>query len=136
MYDYDRRHKTAATMDLHSEWKDIVDENLTRETRDFQALLRKAVPYLKSVGYDLLIDDHRTFLSKEHHGSDGWRIAGQIVVREREENNVQASNPRRVAEWVDQAIGIMGSAKKVSEGPEKDRSGQPLATWIVDLTAY
>jgi hypothetical protein len=134
MYDYDRRSKTAATMDLYGEWRDIVQYNETKESRDFQALLRKAVPYLKSVGYDLLIDDRRTFLSKEHHGSDGWRIAGQIIIKEREENNVQASDPRRVVGWVDSAIGVYGSASKLSEGPEKDRSGQPLTTWLVDLT--
>lgn len=135
MYSYDRS-KTAAKMDLHSEWRDIVDYNETKEHRDFQALLKKMVPYFKSVGYDLLIDDRRTFISKEHHGSDGWRIAGQLVIRDREENVTQTVDPDRVSMWVDEAIDTRGRAVLDSRGPQKGRNGDPLSTWVVDITAY
>lgn len=119
-------------MDLFREWKDIVEYNETKEARDMQALLRKAVPYLRSVGYDLDLDG--SFLSKEHHGSDGWRLAGQLVVREREENNTVAPNARSVVQWVEAATGMHGSAQKRSEGPGTNRSGEPLATWVVDIS--
>jgi hypothetical protein len=129
MYSYDRR--TAASTDLRSEWKDIVQKHEKAEQEEFDALIKKAVPYLKSVGYDLVLKD--SYLGKKNSGSDGTRMTGQIVVKEREENNTQAKDGRGVSRWLEEALGLYGSAKKQSEGPEKSRSGEPLITWVVDL---
>lgn len=130
-YNYDRS-KTAASMDFREEWKDILDRHEDAMNADFMALLKKAVPYLKSVGYDLIVT--KCYLGKEHHGSDGWRMSGEIVVKEREENTFQADDGRKVSEWIQRALGISGYARKIQEGPDKDRYGEPLKTWSVDIS--
>ena len=53
MYDYDRRSKTAAKMDLHSKWRDIVDKHRKAEAKDMERLLKSCVAPLKKVGLDL-----------------------------------------------------------------------------------
>jgi hypothetical protein len=128
MYSYDR---TAATTDLRSDWLDAVQKHDRALNEDLKDVLKKAVPYLKSVGYDL--DLKRSYLSVEEHGSDGKRMSGALTVTEREENNVQAKDAQAVKQWVASALGIYGFPRKISEGPEKGRDGTPLATWLVEI---
>lgn len=128
MYSYDR---TAASTDLRNEWREIVDKHDDAMHKDFEGLLKKAVPYLKSVGYDL--DLNRSYLGVEARGSDGKRMAGMLTITEREENTVQARDAQVVKRWMDAALGISGFPRKIGEGPEKGRSGEPLATWVVDI---
>lgn len=112
-YSYDRT-KTAARMDLYSEWRSIVDEHERAEQRDFEALLKELVKYLFSVGYDL--DLRKSWLGKYYHGSDGVRMEGNLHVTERPENTVKHEDPRKVVEWVERATGITGSGKRNSDG--------------------
>lgn len=130
MYSYDRS-KTAASMNLYREWRDMVNKADRDLRQEFSELLKKAVPYLKSVGYDL--DVSKSYLDKEPRGSDGDRLIGMLYVTEREENNVVAPNAESVRRWVDEALGLWGRPRKVSEGPGTNRAGQPLASWEVDL---
>lgn len=129
MYSYDRR--TAASTDLRKKWSDVVDRHAKALRSDLEDVLKGAVPYLKSVGYDL--DLKQSYLSVEQHSSDPDRMSGMLTITEREENNVQAPNADGVRKWVSEALGIYGFPRKVSEGPEKGRNGQPLATWVVDI---
>ncbi len=128
MYSYDR---TAASTELRNKWKDAVEKHKKALSDDLEDVLKSAVPYLKSVGYDL--DLKRSGLSVEQHGSDGDRMSGMLTITEREENSVQAMDAQGVKHWVAEALGIYGFPRKVSEGPEKGRNGQPLATWVVDI---
>lgn len=129
MYSYDRR--TAASTDLRRQWSDVVDRHAKALAKDLEDILRSAVPYLKSVGYDL--DLKKSYLSVEQHGSDPDRMSGMLTITEREENNTQAIDAQSVKRWVAEATGIYGFPRKVSEGPEKGRDGRPLATWVVDI---
>ncbi len=113
----------AASMDFHEEWRKVVDEHRKAQDRDFEALLEKAVPYLRSVGYDL--DVKRSYLEVEQRGSDGPRLAGMLMLTEREENNVRHDDPKnasKVAEWVSQALGVGGRARHMGS-----------FSWAVDL---
>jgi hypothetical protein len=122
MYSYDRRTKTAASMDLHSEWREVIDKHEKAEQHDLKALLDKLVNYLKSVGYDLNVRE--SYLGKRWHGSDGWRMEGQLVIKERAENTVKAPNAASVKKWVEMATGTYGTPAK---GKEPD-------TWIVNIS--
>lgn len=132
-YSYNRQ-KTAAKMDFFQEWKDIVDKNEEAVYKDFDALLKKAVPYLRSVGYDLILN--KSYLARRHRGSDGWGIEGTLVIKEREENNVQSPNTDSVKKWINEALDLSSSVRKLQEGPDKDRYGDPLVTWEVDISSY
>ncbi len=130
MYSYDRR--TAASTYLRQDWFEAIQKHDKALRQDFEDIVKKAVPYLKSVGYDL--DLKNSFLDVQMRGgSDGPRMSGQLTVTEREENTTQAVNAESVKRWVLDSIGIHGYPKKTKEGPEKGRNGQPLATWVVDI---
>jgi hypothetical protein len=131
-YSYDRR-KTAASFDLYEEWREITDKHEKAQQQEYTALLKKAGMYLKSVGYDM--DEHRSYISKQYAGSDGTRLAGQLMITEREENNTVARNGQAVARWVADALGVHGSAQLIKTLPETNRSGEPLKIWLVDITA-
>lgn len=133
MYDYERQHqtKTAAKMDLHGEWSDIVERHRSEESKAMFRLLQKTTDYLGSVGFDLDID--KSFLDKELRASDGPRMSGHLRITEREENTTSSPDARSAEKWVQSALGVHGSAHLVKEGPEKNRMGQPIKTWVVDL---
>lgn len=80
--------KQAATLDLHSEAKEIMRAHQRAEADELKALLAKSVPYFRSNGFDLNVRE--SLIDKEWHGSDGWRLTGQFVVTEREENSLKA----------------------------------------------
>jgi hypothetical protein len=122
VYSYDRQ-KTAAKLDVHSKWQDIVMKHEAAESHDFKALVHELVPYLKSNGYDL--DVSKSHISKEWHGSDGWRLSGMLTITERAENVAKARNASDVADWVNEATGISGSARHVGGD-----------TWVVDISSY
>jgi len=134
MYDYARaaRSKTAASMDLHEEWRQIVDSHASAESRELFRLLQKTTDYLHSVGMDLVTD--KSYISKRYHGSDGYRLEGQLVVKERDENTTSSPDARSAARWVEIAIGVHGSARLLKEGPEVNRSGEKVKTWLVDIS--
>lgn len=115
-----RFQKDAAEMDVQQEWEDIVRKHAKAEQDDMDALLKKMVPYLKSVGYDL--DVSKSYLGKEMHGSDGNRRRGALVITERKENTVKMESPAKVAQWVASATGLHGSAKRIDGD-----------TWLVDI---
>lgn len=115
------RFKKAAKMDLWREWKNIVEKHEDAEGRDMQALLKELVNYMRSVGYDL--DVSKSHLGKEWHGSDRWRLSGQLVITEREENTVKGETPQQVAGWIEEATGIRGTARKLQG-----------YTWMVDIS--
>ncbi len=131
MHDYDRR-KTAATLDVHSKWQDIVEKHEHAEQHDFAVLLKELVPYFKSVGYDL--DVSKSHIGKENHGSDGWRRSGTLVITEREENNVKAERPDQVKQWVTEATGL--HAPYPTKMGEKDTPRGKVFTWAVDIGEY
>ncbi len=122
MYSYDRRTKTAASMDLHSEWREIIDKHEKAEQHDLESLLHKLVNYMKSVGYDLNVRE--SYIGKRWHGSDGWRMEGQLVIKERAENSVKAPNAESVRRWVKEATGMHTFPAK---GSEPD-------TWVVTIS--
>jgi len=122
-YSYDRRLKTAAKLEVWHAWQDIVQKHEQAEARDFQALLHELVPYLKSNGYDL--DVSKSYIGKEYHGSDGWRLTGQLQITERPENVTKATTPQQVKMWVNEATGISGAARHVGGH-----------TWVVDISSY
>src|SRR5262245_27833045 len=136
MYDYSRtrRVRTAATMDLHGEWRDIVSKHDHAERLEMETLLKKMVPYLGSVGFDL--DLRKSYLAKRYSGSDGMRLDGALVVTEREENTTQSPDGQSVSKWLRSAIGIGGSARLVRSGPEKNRMGEKVNTWEVDISEW
>jgi len=115
-----RFQKSAAEMDVHAEWADIIRKHAKAEQDDMDALLKKMVPYLKSVGYDL--DVSKSYLGKEQHGSDGNRRRGALVITERAENAAKADSPQKVVRWVASATGLHGSAKRIDGD-----------TWLVDI---
>jgi len=127
MDSYDFRNRKAASMDLHDQWRDIVDEHRKQEYKDFSKLLKKAALYLGSVGFDLLEKD--SYLEKYYSGSDGVRMAGQLVIRDRDENTVkmiefgESEGKKRVTKWVDQALNVYGSVRYKGDN-----------TWVVDIT--
>jgi len=129
MYNYDRRKKTAAKMDLYAKWRDIIDAHAEAERRDLDNLLKSTVPYLKSVGLD--IDLRRSYLSKYYHGSDGVRIEGMLYLKDRPENTVkliefgEREGAERVSKWLDSAIDMYGHAQYDKAKDE----------WQVDITA-
>lgn len=127
-YSYDRR-KTAATLDVHDKWRDIVQKHEAAEQKDFQALLHELVPYLKSVGYDL--DVSKSEIGKFYHGSDGVRRSGTLVITEREENTVKAEKPEQVKKWFEEATGLYGHPTKMGE---KQTPRGTVYTWAVDIT--
>jgi hypothetical protein len=118
-------------MDLRKGWMDIIQKHDKALREDLEDLLKKAVPYLKSVGYDL--DLKRSYLEVRRGGSDGPRMSGALVITEREENTVQAPNAESIKRWMVEALDLHGFPQKVSEGPQKGRDGQPLTTWVVDI---
>ena len=129
MYNYD--HRTAhAKLDLFQEWHDIVDEHREAMFRDFKGLLNKLVPYLRSVGYDL--DVAKSYLDVQWRSSDGPRIDGMLVVEERDENTVYATNPEQVVKWVALATDMTGRARKIAELPGR-WPGQKRGVWQVEI---
>ena len=122
MYDYDfRRPRIAAKLNLFGEWRAVVTKHEEAERQELQALLRKLVPYLGSVGYDL--DLQKSYLSKDYHGSDGLRIEGFLYVTERPENNTKATKPEQVATWIEAATGMHGGARHLQGD-----------SWVVDIS--
>ncbi len=115
--------KTAAHLDVHKKWREIVQKHDEAEKKEFQALLHELVNYLKSVGYDLNVN--QSYIGKENHGSDGYRLYGQLMIKEREENVSKAERPEQVSSWVQMATGLSGSAKPLGGG-----------TWAVDISDY
>lgn len=135
MYSYDRQTKTAATMDAHSKWRDIVDKHEAAEHKEMEALLKEMAKYLKSVGLDL--DVGKSYLGKEYHGSDGVRRAGELVVSERAENNILVERPEMIAKWVAEATDMHGSARRIGTGPGKRQVDDlPIGIWAVDISEY
>jgi hypothetical protein len=128
MYSYDRR-KTAAKLDVFHVWHAIVEKHEAAERKEFAALLHELVNYFHSVGYDL--DVGKSYIAKNWHGSDGWRMEGMFTIVEREENTVKATKPQQVEMWVEEATGLHGSAKKIAE---KDTPRGSIGTWQVDIT--
>lgn len=131
MYDYDRRTKTAATLDVYDKWRDIVKKHDDAEQKDFESLLKELVKYFKSVGYDL--DTTKSWLGKRYSGSDGVRITGEFWITEREENNVKFNDlPRidNVKMWVAEATDLYGYPKKVGE---KETPRGTVSTFIVEI---
>ena len=128
MTSYDFRNRVAAKMDLYSKWRDIVDKYRKQEAKDFEGLLKSAVPYLRSVGYDLILSE--SYLDRYNSGSDGVRIEGLLVIRDRDENTVKSiefgerDGARRVRDWVDEALNMYGTVKYKGDN-----------VWIVDITA-
>lgn len=108
------RYKTAAKMDLFAKWRQIVEKHEKAEQDDLEKLLKSAVPYLKSVGYDL--DLKHSWLGKQWGGSDGWKWTGNLRISERKENTTQAPNADSVRKWVSQALDLHGFPQKISEG--------------------
>lgn len=135
MHNYDRR-KTAAKLEVHEKWREIVEKHEAAERHDFQALLHELVNYFKSVGFDL--DVSKSYIGKEWHGSDGWRREGTLTITERDENNVKSSKPEDVKKWVEEATGLYAYPKKISERPSKGgpHPGEPVGTWQVDIGEY
>lgn len=132
MYSYDRR-KTAAKLDVYSNWLDIVNKHEASERREMQDLLESLVRYLRSEGLEL--DVKRSHIGKEYHGSDGARLSGQLVVAEARENVVQASKPEQIRKWVEDATGLYGYPKKIGEGPTlRQVDDQPVGVWLVDIS--
>lgn len=133
-YSYDRR-KVAAKLDVHDKWRDIVDKHAKEEAQDFQDLLKEMVKYLKSEGLDL--DLKRSHLGKYHAGSDGVRMSGELVVSERQENNIEA-NAKSVQQWVEAATGLWGGGvRKIGEGPGKRQvDDKPVGVWTIDVGSY
>lgn len=115
-----RFQKSAASIDAHGEWRDIITKHAKAEQADMDDLVKKLVPYLRSVGYDLEVA--KSYLGKEEHGSDGFRRRGALIITEREENTAKASSPQKVAMWVEQATGMHGSARHIDGD-----------TWLVDI---
>jgi hypothetical protein len=124
MYSYDRR-KTAAKMEVFDQWRDIVERHEKAEQREFKLLLHELVPYFKSNGLDL--DVGKSFIGKEWHGSDGWRITGQFVVSERAENTVKSETPESVKGWVEEATGMYCHPRKQAPLPTGG------FTWVCEL---
>jgi len=124
MYSYDRR-KTAAKLEVFEKWRQIVDKHEIAEKRDFEVLLVAMVPYFKSNGLDL--DVKNSFIGKEDHGSDGWRITGWLTVHERAENNVKSETPESVKMWVDEASGLYCHPRKKAPLPTGG------FTWVCEL---
>lgn len=81
MTDYDRRSKTAAKMDLHDKWRDIVDKHRKAEAKDMERLLKSCVAPLKQAGFDL--DMQKSYLDKYYAGSDGTRMEGMLYIEQR-----------------------------------------------------
>jgi hypothetical protein len=132
-YSYDRQ-KTAAKLDVHSKWRDVVDKHAEAEQKDFEALLKDTAKYLKSEGLDL--DLKRSWLGKRYSGSDGVRRTGELYVSERPENTIEA-NERSIVRWVEAATDMHGSARKVGEGPAKRQvDDKPVGVWVVDVGEY
>lgn len=132
MYSYDRTQtKTAAKLDVFDKFRDIVKKHEEAEAKELQALVKSLVNYLKSVGYDL--DVSKSWLDKARRGSDGYQLTGQLLITEREENNVKfADLPKldSVARWVEEATGLHGSPRKVSE---KETPRGTITTFVVEL---
>lgn len=126
--------KTAAKLDVYDKWQDIVQKHEAAERKDLAALVHELVPYFKSNGYDL--DVSKSYLAKRWHGSDGWRIEGMFTITERDENNVKATKPEQVKKWVEEATGLYGTARKLSEQPSKSgpHPGEPVGTWQVEIS--
>ena len=123
MYSYDRS-KTAAPMDFHAKWSEIVTKHAQAERHDFDQLLQEAVKYLRSVGYDL--DVGKSYLGKEYHGSDGVRMSGELHITERAENAAKGERPEQVQKWIKEALMLHGSARK----------GSGEYAWVVDISSY
>jgi hypothetical protein len=123
MYSYNRT-KTAAKINLHNVWKGIVDKYQAKEENEFQELTRELVLYLRSVGYEL--DWKQSWIGKEWHGSDGWRMSGILYLTESPENTVKAETAQQVEKWVTEATGQWGSASK----------GKLPGEWRVDIGEY
>lgn len=121
VYSYDRR-KTAATMDFHAKWDEIVMKHAQAERHDFDQLLQETVKYLRSVGYDL--DLSKSYLGKEYHGSDGIRMSGELYVTERAENTVKHERPEGVAKWIKEALQLHTSPRK----------GSGEYAWVIDIS--
>lgn len=130
---YDRRPKMAAKIDLYDKWRDVVDRHDAAERKEMQALLKEAVPYLRSNGLDL--DLKRSYLSKYYSGSDGVRMEGVIYVTEREENSMPVLGAEMLERWVEAAIDLRGTARKIGEGKPSRVHNQPVGVWQVDVTA-
>lgn len=89
MTDYDRRSKTAAKIDLHDKWRDIVDKHRVAEAKDMERLLKSCAAPLKKAGFDL--DMRKSYLDKYHSGSDGTRMEGMLYIEQRGGDDVWKS---------------------------------------------
>lgn len=105
--------RTAAKLDVYSKWNTIVRKHEQAEAKELNGLLKSLVPYLKSVGLDL--DLNRSSLGKYHHGSDGLRMEGILIVQDRPENTVPTTTAS-VRNWVEEATGLYGSVRELSRG--------------------
>ncbi len=130
----DPRWKSAAKLEVYPKWRAIVEKHEAAERKEMAALVHELVPYFKSNGYDL--DVEKSYLAKRWHGSDGWRMEGMFTITEREENNVKATKPEQVKTWVEEATGLHGYPRKLSERPAKGgpRPGDPITTWQVEIS--
>jgi len=134
-YDYDHTPKTAvAKIDLFRAWRKIVDKHDQKTRDELYLLLQKLVPYVFSAGYEL--DVKSSYIYKYYSGSDGVRMEGMLVVTEQAQNTIYATDPRKVSDWIHDAIGIHVSARKIGELPGPDwRPNEKRGIWQIDLTA-
>lgn len=124
-YSYDRT-KTARAIDLHSKWRDIVDKHEKAEHREFDELLKELERYLKPMSIEL--DLSKSYLGKRHHGSDGWRLEGQLELL----GNSSMTTKDKVKKWIEEATGISGTVTPGS-GPGDLTE---LRVWVVDIGEY
>lgn len=124
MTDYDRRTasrpKTAAKMDLHSKWRDIVDKHRIAESKEMERLLKSCAAPLKKAGFDL--DMKKSYLDKYHSGSDGTRMEGALFISQRSSDDVWLTKGE-VEMLLRETLEVYGSAQGSSDG-----------SWEVDLT--
>ena len=129
MYSYDRR-KTAASMDAHAKWRDIIRKHEKAEREELDALVKEMAKYLKSEGLEL--DVRKSYLEKDYHGSDGYRLTGALIVSESKENNVKVTDPQWIRKWVEAATGLYGFVMKTGEGPAlRQVDDLPVGVWEV-----
>lgn len=124
MYSYDRR-KTAAKMDLHDKWSDIVDKHRKAEAKDMEKLLKSCVAPLKAAGWDL--DLKSSYLDKYSSGSDGNRLSGNLRLIQRGERPLGGgggTTRQHIESMLQNTLDVWsGAPREVSDG-----------TWDVDIS--